>query len=176
MTAVTTSPRVGWKYRLGNLYDFGLPQSGDGIRHPCWERMLKLDSSAFIAQQSLVDALSGLATQLLIERDEVLFNQGEEANAVYILHSGEATLNMTTPNGENVLHETAFAASLFGLPGVVGGMPYSLTVTAHAGAKVSAISREVFSRIMMDDPTLAVQVLQVLAAEVRSARNAILVA
>ncbi|MDE3199336.1 MAG: cyclic nucleotide-binding domain-containing protein [Acidobacteriota bacterium] len=132
---------------------------------------MKLDPSAFIAHQSLIESLGHAATPLSIEQDQVLFRQGDEANALYILHSGEAKLTMKAPNGENVLQESALSGSLFGLPGVVGGMPYSLSVTAFAGAKVSVLSREIFSKIMLTEPALAVQVLQVLAAEVRSARS-----
>ncbi len=132
---------------------------------------MKLDPSAFIAQESLVDALGRIATPLPIDHDHILFQQGDESNALYILHSGKAVLTMKAPNGENVLREAALSGSLFGLPGVVGGMPYSLSVTALAGAKISVISREDFSRIMLNEPALAVQVLQVLAAEVRSARS-----
>ncbi|HWA93680.1 MAG TPA: cyclic nucleotide-binding domain-containing protein [Terracidiphilus sp.] len=132
---------------------------------------MKLDPSAFIAQKSLVDALGNIATPVPIDHDRILFQQGDEAHALYILYSGQATLTMTAPNGENVLRETALSGSLFGLPGVVGGVPYSLSVTALAGAKVSYISREDFSKMMLNEPALAVQVLQVLAAEVRSARS-----
>ena len=132
---------------------------------------MKLDPSAFVAQQALIETLGNLATPISTEEDCVLFEQGEEPTGLYILHSGNAVLTMKAPNGANVLREAAANGSLFGLPGVVGGMPYSLSVTVQKGAKVSFIPRDQFSQIMMTEPALAVQVLQVLAAEVRSARS-----
>jgi CRP-like cAMP-binding protein len=67
-----------------------------------------------------------------------------------------------------------FAGSLLGLPGLIGDEPYSLTATARKGAELKFVSREDFLVVMSGDPLLSFKVLQVLAAEVRSARQALL--
>jgi CRP-like cAMP-binding protein len=59
-----------------------------------------------------------------------------------------------------------------GLPGLVGNNPYSLTAEAKKGAEVSFVARDEFSRLMLTEPSLAMMILRVLAAEVRSARIA----
>jgi hypothetical protein len=53
-----------------------------------------------------------------------------------------------------------------GLPAIIGDRPYSLTAVAHAHAEVSFVTRDVFSRLMLSEPTLAIMILKVLAAEV----------
>jgi CRP-like cAMP-binding protein len=52
--------------------------------------------------------------------------------------------------------------------------PYTLTATARSGAQLSFVSRDDFTALMQSDPLLSLKVLEVLAAEVRSARQAIL--
>ena len=52
-------------------------------------------------------------------------------------------------------------------------MPYSLPATAKKGSLVSFLRRGEFSRLMLTDPSISVGVLRVLAAEVRTARAAL---
>jgi CRP-like cAMP-binding protein len=63
---------------------------------------------------------------------------------------------------------------VLGLPGLIGNEPYTLTATARSGAKLGFITRDDFTALMQSDPLMSLKVLQVLAAEVRSARQAIL--
>jgi len=134
---------------------------------------LILDSSAFVAEQDLIDALEHLSIQILCERDRVLFKQGESPAGLYILRRGKASLTMESATGAPILSVTAFPGSLLGLPALVGNEPYTLTAVALKGAELGFVKREDFSSLILTDPTMAVKVLRVLAAEVRTARHAI---
>jgi CRP-like cAMP-binding protein len=68
---------------------------------------------------------------------------------------------------------TLLPGSLLGLPALIGNEPYTLTATADEGAELGFVSREDFNSLMLTEPSLAVRVLRVLAAEVRTARHAI---
>ena len=102
-----------------------------------------------------------------------MFRQGDAPEQLFILHQGEATLTMHAPDGDLVFSVPAAVGSLLGLPGLVGNQPYTLTATAHAGAEVSSVAREAVMELMRTDPSVSLNVLKVLAAEVRSARRAI---
>jgi len=75
--------------------------------------------------------------------------------------------------GVPLVRRTVGAGSLLGLPALMGNLPYSLTAVALAGAEVSFVTQDVFRRLMMSEPKLALMVVQVLAAEVHSARTVI---
>jgi CRP-like cAMP-binding protein len=68
----------------------------------------------------------------------------------------------------------ATPGSLLGLPGLVGNEPYTLAAIARKDAELRFVSRDEFTNLMQTSPLLSLKVLQVLAAEVRSARQAIL--
>jgi CRP-like cAMP-binding protein len=68
----------------------------------------------------------------------------------------------------------AGAGSLLGLPGLIGNEPYTLTAIAHGGAELRFVTREDFTGMMGANPRLSLKALQVLAAELRSARHALL--
>jgi CRP-like cAMP-binding protein len=135
---------------------------------------LKLDPSAFIANPELFAALEERSVAISCNADRVLFHQGEAADGLYILREGDVTLTMASEEGKTILSTQAAAGSLLGLPAVVGNEPYSLTATAHQGAEIGFVTRDQFTALMKSDPLLALKILQVLAAEVRSARRAIL--
>ena len=93
--------------------------------------------------------------------------------ASYILHKGMVTLSMMSRDGHSLLAAQARPGSILGLPGVISNQPYTITATASAGAEVSFISREDLTALMHADPAMSIKMLEVLAAEVRSARKAL---
>jgi CRP-like cAMP-binding protein len=135
--------------------------------------LVQLDPTAFLADPELIRALSEHATPIVCDTDRILFQQDDPAAGLYILHEGEATISMTSQQGQTVLSVAAKDGSLLGLPGLISNQPYSLTAVARAGARVSFLGRSEFTTLMESNPPLAFKILQVLAAEVRSARNAL---
>jgi CRP-like cAMP-binding protein len=133
---------------------------------------MNLDPSAFVADPDLVQALKERSASIPCDADRVLFRQGDAPAGLYILHRGEATLSMKSWAGESVMTVQTTAGSLLGLPGIIGNQPFTLTAIARSGAQVSFITRDEFTALMQSDPLLSLKVLQVLAAEVRSVRQA----
>jgi CRP-like cAMP-binding protein len=136
-------------------------------------QQVQLDPSAFVADPELIQALEKRAISIPCDDDRVLFLQGDPPAGLCVLIKGEATVSMTGEDGEPLVSVLATSGSLLGLPGLIGNQPYSLTAIARRGAKVGFISRADFNTLMHSDPQLALKILQVLAAEVRSARLAI---
>jgi CRP-like cAMP-binding protein len=134
---------------------------------------MQLDPSAFLAATDLIVALKQCAAPVECPADRVLFQQGEVPNGLYILEKGEVALSMSTPAGKTVADARARAGSVLGLPGLVGNEPYTMTAVALPGAELSYVERQSFAQVMQSSPTLTLQILQVLAAEVRSARLAL---
>jgi CRP-like cAMP-binding protein len=78
---------------------------------------------------------------------------------------------MKTDDGDEVFEVTVGAGSIFGLPAVVANEPYSLSAMACERSKVGFVECRAFEELMREQPSLFPKVLEVLAAEVRSARN-----
>jgi CRP-like cAMP-binding protein len=134
---------------------------------------VKLDPSAFVADSELIQALQGFCVPIACEEDRTLFRQGDMPTGLYILRKGNATLTMTSPLGDLLTCTAVQSGSLLGLPGLIGNRPYTLTAMGLKGSDVCFVTREDFSKLMLTQPSLSLMVLRVLAAEVRTARNAI---
>jgi len=134
---------------------------------------MQLDPTAFVAHPALISVLEKKSTPVDCATDRVLFAQGDPPVGVYILESGAVRLTMESAEGEPIVSTKAPEGSLLGLPGLLGNQPYTLTATAEAGSQVGFIPRDEFTALMQNEPAVALQILAVLAAEVRSARRAI---
>ena len=134
---------------------------------------MKLDSSAFVADRELIEALEKNSTGVCCREERVLFKQGDSPEGLYIIDEGEIVLTMTSPNGKQLMEIKAVAGSLLGLPGLIGEGAYTLSAIARDGARLSFLPRETFTGMMQSDPGLSLKILHVLAAELRSARHAL---
>ena len=134
---------------------------------------MKMDASAFVADKQLIEAIEKHATPVVCDEDRVLFNQGDSPHGLYIFCRGAVRLVMRSQVGDLLMNIPAIEGSLLGLPGLIGGVPYSLSALAQQGSQVGFVSREEFARIMLTEPGISVGILRVLAAEVRTARMAL---
>jgi CRP-like cAMP-binding protein len=133
----------------------------------------QFDSSAFVADPELIRVLETRSIPIECGADRVLFSQDDPASGVYILHQGAATLTMNSKDGRRIFSIQVTPGSLLGLPALISDQPYSLTAIANAGAQVSFVSPADFFALVQADPLLSLKMLQVLAAEVRTARQAL---
>jgi len=129
-------------------------------------------STAFVADSELIEELEKRAEPVTIGPDRVLFHQGDAPAGVFILRKGTATLTSRS-DGDAILSIEAGAGSLLGVPAVIGGKLYSLTAEAAPDAVIGLVTCDDFLHLMHTVPALSFRVLQVLAEEVRFAREAI---
>ena len=127
-------------------------------------------STAFVASPELIATLEKRARSIDLGSNRVLFRQGDTPIGVFILTKGKARLTRRL-DGKEVLTVRVGAGSLLGLPAVIGAKPYSLTAEATKGAEISLLASEYFVHLMHTDTALSFCVLQVLAAELRFARE-----
>ena len=139
---------------------------------PLGSAYVQLDPAAFVADPQLIRALDARSTSVPCVSERPLFRQGEPAVGIFILHKGTVTLSSMSQDGHSLLAAQAKPGSLLGLPGTISNEPYSMSATAAAGAEVCFVSHDDLTALMHTDPVMSIKMLQVLAAEVRSARNA----
>jgi len=129
--------------------------------------------NSFIADSTLIQALETRSASKSCSRGAMLFRQGEIPTGLYIIRSGKASLLMKAENGVEVAHFTVSAGSILGLPAIVAKEPYTLSAMANEGSEISFVELEAFEGLIQEQPSLFPKVLEVLAAEVRSARVAL---
>ena len=128
---------------------------------------------SFIADRKLIQALKQRSIPVPCSKGRLLFNQGDIPIGLYFLKTGKVSLIMKTEKGKEVVHLTVGAGSILGLPAIVGNGPYTLSAMAHHGSEVDFVARTDFEELIQAQPSLYPKMLEILAAEVRSARLAL---
>jgi CRP-like cAMP-binding protein len=140
---------------------------------PQSSRNVQIDPAAFVADPKLIRVLSERSVLVPCESDRVLFRQDEPAVGIFIVHKGGVTLSLMSQDGHSLFAAQARPHSILGLPGVISNLPYSLTAGAAGGAEVSFVSIADLRALMEADSAFSLKLLELLAAEVRSARRAL---
>jgi len=135
-----------------------------------WRLSVPHVSSAFVAHPELIYELEKRAKPVALDSDRVLFRQGDYPVGIYILKKGNARLTSRS-DGDAIQTVEVGAGSLFGLSAAIGNKPYSLTAKALEGSELSLLSCEDFIHLIWTEPSMSFRVLQVLAEELRFARE-----
>ena len=140
---------------------------------PQGSRNVQLDPAAFVADPMLIRVLNKRTVRVPCETERVLFRQDEPAIGIFIVHKGGVTLSLMSQDGHSLFAAQARPHSILGLAGVISDKPYTLSATAGGGAEISFISSADLKALMEAEPPLSIKILELLAAEVRSARKAL---
>lgn len=131
---------------------------------------MSIPSLETILDRDLAEKIIGRSVEVF-PQDGILFRQGELADCLYFVKSGEASLTMKA--GDKEVRIRAGQGSLLGIPAIVGNQPYAMTGKAAWEAEVFRLSRDAFSDLLKREPRMQQAALRILAAEVRAARQAL---
>jgi CRP/FNR family cyclic AMP-dependent transcriptional regulator len=91
-----------------------------------------------------------------------LIQQGDLADAAYLIIEGHAEVILETPNGPLIV-ATVGVNEIVGVLGVLGNAPRAATVRAKDRPIALRIPKEPFMRMVREFPTIAVSIIQDLA-------------
>jgi CRP/FNR family cyclic AMP-dependent transcriptional regulator len=93
---------------------------------------------------------------------DVLFNQGDLADAAYIILDGSAEIVVNTPTGPLTVAEVGRDAFV-GEIGILCDVPRTATIVAKQPLTTLRITKDLFFRMVTDFPSIAIEVMRVLA-------------
>ena len=99
-----------------------------------------------------------------------LVQQGDPADAAYLIIDGHAEVILETPAGPVVV-ATLGANETVGEMGILGDVPRNATVRAKDRVIVLRISKEPFMRMVREFPNMAVSIMRELAQRVDSTNH-----
>jgi len=101
-----------------------------------------------------IDALAAEATEVTAARDEVVFREGDEGDAFYLIRSGMVKVARGEGDGERVLSYLQ-AGNFFGEAALLPGSRRGATVTAIFPAALVRLDRDRFQRFVGRHPEVA---------------------
>lgn len=112
-------------------------------------------------------ALDASMSPLTLRRGEVLFNEGDDGNQLYVVTEGKIKLGRTSPDGRENLLAILGPSQMFGELSFFDPGPRSATATAVTDVDVRSLGHEALSPVLRDHPDVAMALLNQLAGRLR---------
>ncbi len=102
-------------------------------------------------------------------RGQVLCNEGDPGESIYILEEGQLRVTQWTAAGDEAVLAVVEAPSAVGELSLLDGSPRSATLTAAGPVRVRLIPRKAFIALLQDQPQIVPGLLATLATIIRRA-------
>lgn len=129
-------------------------------------------------EPSKLKLLAFTSERLTFGDGDVLFNAGDPGDNAYIIVDGKADVLIDTPNGPITVAEFS-RNDIVGEIAILCDVPRTATVQAKSRLDTMVISKDLFFRLVMEFPQIAVAIMRELAerlektnAQLRAAGNA----
>ena len=100
-----------------------------------------------------------------------LYLAGDPADALYVVAEGSVNISQATPGGTETVTDILVPGELFGAMGTLGEPYHRQTATALVGTCVLRIDQTSFRQVLAEHPTVALRVLDDVAARLTRAES-----
>ena len=121
-------------------------------------------------QPAMQKLLCFSAERLTYDAGQVIFNAGDPGDAAYVVIEGTVEISVPTPSGPIVINNMT-KNDILGEIAIVGEVPRTATAKAVSKLETLKISKELFMKIIRENPDAAVELIKILAARLASTTN-----
>ena len=107
------------------------------------------------------------------ERGAVIFRQGEDGDALYLVNDGAVKISCLSPDGREVVLAVMGPGQVFGELSLFDKGVRTADATAMEDTVALALSHEEFRPFLIEHPTVSIQLLEVLAGRLRETGEAL---
>ncbi len=108
-----------------------------------------------------IDRISQLAARRSYDHGATIFAEGDPADAIYGVISGQVQISARTSTNEEILLDAYGSGRIFGLIAGIDGLLRCATARAAPSVEVFAICRDQFLRLVSTEPLLSLGLLTV---------------
>ena len=118
-------------------------------------------------QPAMQKLLCFSAERLNYDAGQVIFNAGDVGDSAYIIIDGTVEISVPTPSGPIVINNMG-KNDLLGEIAIVGEVPRTATAKALTKLETLKISKELFMKIIRENPDAAIELIKILASRLAS--------
>ena len=115
--------------------------------------------------------IAEVAQFLSVPKDKIIFNAGDQADAVFVVASGKVKIVVTTPDGKELILAMLGAGQVFGEMALLESGPRSASVITETAVELLAINRADFQRILASEQSISHRLLAILSQRLRRANS-----
>ena len=113
-------------------------------------------------EPSKLKLLAFTSERMAFKDGDFLFRQGEQGDSAYVIIGGEADVIVDTPNGPLTVAKLK-RNDIVGEIAILCDVPRTATVKAASKLEAMVIAKDLFFRLIMEFPQMAVEIMRELA-------------
>ncbi|MHA1538254.1 MAG: cyclic nucleotide-binding domain-containing protein [Alphaproteobacteria bacterium] len=121
-------------------------------------------------EPSKLKLLAFTSERISYNAEQVLFSQGEIGDAAFIIIEGEADITIDSPKGP-ITVATVGRNDIIGEIAILCDVPRTASVKAKNKLETLVISKDLFFRLIMEFPQIAVEIMRELAHRLNNANE-----
>lgn len=102
-------------------------------------------------------------------RGNILFREGDESSAVFVICSGRVKVSATSREGRTLILRVASAGDVLGIGAALRGEEYEVTVEAIEPCRVRALRAKLFKQMLLEYGDASLAAARALAEDYRAA-------
>ena len=110
------------------------------------------------------------AERLTYDAGQVMFNAGDRGDAAYIVIEGSVEISVPTPSGPIIVN-TLGKNDIIGEIAIFGDVPRTATAKAVQRVETLKISKELFIKVVRENPDAAIELIRILASRLANTTN-----
>lgn len=114
--------------------------------------------------------IANLATERLYPKDSIIFFEGEEGEGFFFLKSGRVKISKLTLEGGEQILKLVDPGSVFAEVILFENASYPATARVLEDARIGMIKKEDFEALIMEQPSLAIRLIQLANRRLREAQ------
>jgi CRP/FNR family cyclic AMP-dependent transcriptional regulator len=140
------------------------------------KRIMVENDVAYLKQVSLFSSLSdsdirelaAVVKRRIFRAGEVIFHRDDPGQVLYVIKEGKVKICLISPDGQEISLVVFGKGECFGELALLDGLPRSADAIAMERAECYTLQRSDFHNAIMKNPTIAIQVMEVLSKRLRS--------
>jgi len=116
---------------------------------------------------STLDAIAHLAHRRAIDKDAMIFSQGDDGDALYGVASGQVRIFSADDKGREVFLNILGPGDTFGEIALLDGLPRTASAITTARSTLVSIPRSQFLSLLEREPGLSVHLMKLLCGRLR---------
>src|SRR5512140_117466 len=135
----------------------------------CFKCELRPDRVFCDLPAEALSAFDGIKSIALVQRGEVLFQEGRLPRGIFVLCEGRAKLSVCSETGKRLMLRVAGPGEVLGLSATMSGKPYEITAETLDSSQVVFVKRKDLLKFLRDHREACLQVVHLLSGDLHTA-------
>jgi CRP/FNR family transcriptional regulator, cyclic AMP receptor protein len=115
-----------------------------------------------------IGELMSVAKRRTFRNGEVIFHREDPGQVLYVIKEGKVKISLVSPDGQEISLVVFGKGECFGELTILDGLPRSADAVAMEKVECYTLQRSDFHKAIMNNPKIAIQVMEVLSNRLRS--------